>query len=274
MIRRLPGAGRRAQVVLLALLVAGCATPSAPPEANDGSPVASSSSQAGRDTPIRVSREVPPVPGPVKPFRGEASQEVYIRDGLVSMYFELRNIGEEPITWLNTLYDYEPQQLYTPVVQLEWEEGGRAVYTRNGRFFPSPAIIQPGEAAVYVMGAQPVQGNGTPGDLLTHIKYCPTRGMDDVPGIPVPVEDVAWQANDDGTITATGTLVETAGSLRARSPQIGVAFFDAQEAFIGAVVTPADGEALGANARRPFTITGPGVAVDEVASARAWALIP
>lgn len=274
MIRRLPGAGRRVQVVLLALLVAACASPPAPSEPGGASAVASSASQAGRDVPIRVSREVPPVPGPVKPFRGEASQEVYIRDGLVSMYFELRNVGEEPITWLNTLYDYEPQQLYTPVVQLEWEEGGRAVYTRNGRFFPSPAIIQPGEAAVYVMGAQPVQGNGTPGDLLTHIKYCPTRGMDDVPGIPVQVDDVRWSANGDGTITATGTLVETAGSVRTRSPQIGVAFFDAQEAFIGAVVTPADGEALEANQRRPFTITGPGVAVDEVASARAWALIP
>jgi hypothetical protein len=183
-------------------------------------------------------------------------------------------VGDEPITWLNTLYDYEPQQLYTPVVQLEWQEGGRAVYTRNGRFFPSPAIIQPGEEAVYVMGGQPVQGTGTPGDLLTHIKYCPTRGMDDVPGIPVPVEDLAWQANADGTVTATGTLVESAGSLRARAPQIGVAFFDAADQFIGAVVSPSDGEPLAANQRRPFSISGAGVAGDEIATARAWALIP
>ena len=183
MIVRLPVAGRRIHVVLLALLLGACAAPPASSQLPSGH----SSSAAGGAAPVRLALEVPPVPGPVKPFRGEASQQVYIRDGLVSMYFELRNVGEEPITWLNTLYDYEPQQLYTPVVQLEWQEGGRAVYTRNGRFFPSPAIIQPGDAAVYVMGGEPVQGTGTPGDLLTHIKYCPTRGMDDVPGIPVAV---------------------------------------------------------------------------------------
>ena len=272
MIFRLPGAGRRIHVVLLALLLGACA---APPASSGGASFGSPASAAGASTaPIRLAVEVPPVPGPIKPFRGEASQQVYIRDGLVSMYFELRNVGEEPITWLNTLYDYEPQQLYTPVVQLEWQEGGRAIYTRNGRFFPSPAIIQPGEAAVYVMGGQPVQGSGTPGDLLTHIKYCPTRGMDDVPGIPVPVEDVAWHANADGTVTASGTLVESAGSLRARPPQIGVAFFDAQDRFIGAVVSPSDGAALEANQRRPFTISGGGVASQEIATARAWALIP
>ena len=270
MIVRLPGAGRRIHVVLLALLLGACAAPTA----SSGLPSGHSSAATGAAEPIRLALEVPPVPGPVKPFRGEASQQVYIRDGRVSMYFELRNVGEEPITWLNTLYDYEPQQLYTPVVQLEWQEGGRAVYTRNGRFFPSPAIIQPGDAAVYLMGGEPVQGTGTPGDLLTHIKYCPTRGMDDVPGIPVPVEDVTWQANADGTVTASGTLVESAGSLRARPPQIGVAFFDAGSQFIGAVVTPADGASLEPNQRRAFTITGAGVAGDEIATARAWALIP
>lgn len=257
-------------VVLLAVLLGACAAPAA----SSAVPSDRSSDAARAAAPIRLSFDVPPVPGPVKPFRGEASQQVYIRDGRVSMYFELSNVGEEPITWLNTLYDYEPQQLYTPVVQLEWQEGGRAVYTRNGRFFPSPAIIQPGDAAVYMMGGEPVQGAGTPGDLLTHIKYCPTRGMDDVPGIPVPVEDVTWQANGDGTVTASGTLVESAGSLRTRPPQIGVAFFDAQDRFIGAVVTPADGAALEANERRPFSISGGGVAGDEIASARAWALIP
>ena len=273
MTRRLPVPGRRIHVVLLALVVAACTTPpSVPPPASGSS--GAPTSGAGADEPIRLAIEVPPVPGPVKPFRGEASQQVYIRDGLVSMYFELRNVGEEPITWLNTLYDYEPQQLYTPVVQLEWQEGGRAVYTRAGRFFPSPAIIQPGDSAVYLMGGQPVQGDGTPGDLLTHIKYCPTRGMDDEPGIPVPVEEVSWQANDDGTITATGTMVESAGSLRLRPPQVGVAFFDADDQFIGAVVSPSDGEALAAHERRAFSIDGSGVAVDAVASARAWALIP
>lgn len=264
------GVGRRIHVVLLVLVLAACVAPPAT------TPSATSSARplAGSGDATRLAIDVPPVPGPVKPFRGEASQQVYIRDGLVSMYFELRNVGEEPITWLNTLYDYEPQQLYTPVVQLEWQEGGRAIYTRAGRFFPSPAIIQPGESAVYLMGAQPVQGEGTPGDLLTHIKYCPTRGMDDVPGIPVPVEDVAWEAHADGTVTATGTMVESAGSLRLRAPQVGVAFFDAADQFIGAVVTPSDGEALEAGERRDFAISGPGVAVDEIASARAWALIP
>jgi hypothetical protein len=269
---RLPVPGRRIHVVLLALLLAACATP---PGADAPSPPASPAATGGAtDEPIRLAIEVPPVPGPVKPFRGEASQQVYIRDGLVSMYFELRNVGDEPITWLNTLYDYEPQQLYTPVVQLEWQEGGRAVYTRAGRFFPSPAVIAPGESAVYLMGGQPVQGEGTPGDLLTHIKYCPTRGMNDVPGIPVPVEDVAWKANADGTVTATGTLVESAGSRRLRSPQVGVAFFDAGGAFIGAVVSPSEGEALAANEHRAFAISGGGVAVDQIATARGWALIP
>lgn len=271
MIVRLPGMGRRIHVVLLAFLLAACA--SAPASSGD-SAAAQPSGSAGSAGATRLAVEVPPVPGPVKPFRGEASQQVYIRDGLVSMYFELRNVGEEPITWLNTLYDYEPQQLYTPVVQLEWQEGGRAVYTRAGRFFPSPAIIQPGDAAVYLMGGQPVQGSGTPGDLLTHIKYCPTRGMDDVPGIPVPVEGVTWQSNADGTVTARGTLVESAGSIRARPPQVGVAFFDAQERFIGAVVSPSDGEPLESNQRRPFEISGGGVGGAEIASARAWALIP
>ncbi|MEO8245682.1 MAG: hypothetical protein ABI622_01060 [Chloroflexota bacterium] len=269
---RLPDPGRRIHVVALALLLASCA---APPASSDGAASgASAPGAAGSASPVSLAIEVPPVPGPVKPFRGEASQQVYIRDGLVSMYFELRNVGEEPITWLNTLYDYEPQQLYTPVVQLEWQEGGRAVYTRAGRFFPSPAIIQPGDAAVYVMGGQPVQGAGTPGDLLTHIKYCPTRGMDDVPGIPVPVEEVTWQSNADGTVTARGTLVESAGSLRRRPPQVGVAFFDAQDRFIGAVVSPSDGQPLEPNQRRAFSISGAGVSGEAIATARAWALIP
>ena len=144
-----------------------CSSPPAPPRRPPGRPRAA----AGRDPvaavgpPVSLNFEIPPAPGPVKPFRGAASEHVYLRDGLVSMYFELRNVGEEPITWLNTLYDYEPQQLYTPVVQLEWQQGGRAIYTRAGRFFPSPAILPPGETAVYIMGGQPTQGSGTPGDL-------------------------------------------------------------------------------------------------------------
>ena len=88
-----------------------------------------------------------PNPGPVKPFRGEMQQHIRVVDGFVSMYFELRNVGEEPVTFLNTLYDYEPDQLYTPAVRLEWQEGGNLVQTRAGRFFPSPAILQPGRRA-------------------------------------------------------------------------------------------------------------------------------
>lgn len=263
--------GRRGSALVALLLLAACSTPSTAGSSSRAA-VASPSSPAG--PPVSLNFEIPPAPGPVKPFRGAASEHVYLRDGLVSMYFELHNVGDEPITWLNTLYDYEPQQLYTPVVQLEWQQGGRAIYTRAGRFFPSPAILQPGETAVYIMGGQPTQGSGTPGDLLTHIKYCPTRGMDDVPGIPVPVEDVAWHANGDGTITATGTLAASAGSKRAKAPQVGVAFFDVAGAFVGAVVTPADGRPLTANERRPFSITGGGVDVATVASARAYALIP
>ncbi len=261
--------GRRGSALVAMLLLAACSTPS-----TGASPSRPGIASPSAGPPVSLNVEIPPAPGPVKPFRGAASEHVYLRDGLVSMYFELRNVGGEPITWLNTLYDYEPQQLYTPVVQLEWQQGGRAIYTRAGRFFPSPAILQPGETAVYVMGGQPTQGSGTPGDLLTHIKYCPTRGMDDVPGIPVPVEDVAWHANHDGTITVSGTLAESAGSKRAKPPQVGVAFFDATGGFVGAVVTPADGPPLRANERRPFSITGGGVDAPAVASARAYALIP
>ena len=215
--------GRRGSALVALLLLAACSTPSTAGSSSRAA-VASPSSPAGPPVSLNFGSLRP---GPVKPFRGAASEHVYLRDGLVSMYFELHNVGDEPITWLNTLYDYEPQQLYTPVVQLEWQQGGRAIYTRAGRFFPSPAILQPGETAVYIMGGQPTQGSGTPGDLLTHIKYCPSARMADVPGIPVPVEDVAWHANGDGTITATGTLAESAGSKRAKAPRrSGSASFD------------------------------------------------
>ncbi len=190
------------------------------------------------------------------------------------MFFELRNVGEEPITFLNTLYDYEPQQLYTPVVRLEWDEGGDAVYTRAGRFFPSPAVIAPGDSAVYIMGGQQIAGSGTPGDLVTHIKYCPTRGMDDEPGIPVQVVDVVWRDLGDGTVEVSGTLVEQIGANRRHAPSIGVAFFDNAGSFVGAVVEPADGDPLRPGERRAFTMRGAGVTVTEVAEARAFAVIP
>jgi DNA-directed RNA polymerase specialized sigma24 family protein len=54
--------------------------------------------------------EVPAAPGPVKPFRGESTQQVQVVDGYATMLFTLRNVGEEPVTFLNSLYDYEPKQ--------------------------------------------------------------------------------------------------------------------------------------------------------------------
>ena len=56
-----------------------------------------------------------------------------------------------------------PTQLYACAVRLEWKQGGNAIYTRAGHFFPSPAIVQPGHTAVYpVMAGQQVTGAGTP----------------------------------------------------------------------------------------------------------------
>ena len=219
-----------------------------------------------------IERTQGPAPGPVKPFRGEMQQYIRIVDGYVSMYFELRNIGDEPVTFLNTLYDYEPDQLYTPAVRLEWKEGGNIVYTRAGRFFPSPAILKPGETGAFLMGGQPAQGNGTIGDLVTHIKYCPTRGMDDIPSIPLEVSDLAW-ASSDGVTTVTGTLTQEGGAARPANPTVGVAFFDADDAFLGAVVAAAAGAALEVHRPAPFEISGPGVLSAQIATARAFAWI-
>jgi hypothetical protein len=217
---------------------------------------------------------VPPAPGPVKPFRGEMDQQVYIVDGRISMFFELKNVGEEPVTFLNTLYDYEPTQLYTPAVRLEWKEGGNAVYTRAGRFFPSPAIVAPGQTAVYIMGGQPVTGAGTPADLVTHIKYCPTRGMDDVPGIPLAITDLAWTSDGADSVTVSGTLSETTGTQRNKPPTVGVAFFDANDHLVGAVVSAADGAPVPADGSRPFSLSGSGVDTAAIARAQAYAYIP
>jgi len=217
---------------------------------------------------------VPPAPGPVKPFRGEMVQQVYIAGGMVSMFFELDNVGEEPVTFLNTLYDYEPDQLYTPAVRLEWKEGGNAVYTRAGRFFPSPAIVQPGQKAVYIMGGQRVTGAGSPADLVTHIKYCPTRGMDDVPAIPLRVSDLQWTADGAHGVTVSGLLAETSGTRRNKAPTIGVAFFDASDALVGAVVATSSGGPVPANGSRPFALSGSGVDTAAAVRAVAYAFIP
>lgn len=214
-----------------------------------------------------------PPPGPVKPFRGEMIQHVRVVDGYVSMYFELNNIGEEAVTFLNTLYDYEPQELYTPAVRLEWEEGGNVVYTRAGRFFPSPAILQPGERGVYLMGAQPAQGGGTAvGDLVTHIKFCPTRGMDDVPSIPVEVADLEWSTTD-GMTTVTGRLTQREGAERPASPTVGIAFFDETDAFVGAVVSTRAAEPLQVGRPASFEVSGRGVMGDAIVRAEAFAWV-
>ena len=250
--------------LVLALGLAACA-----PVVGSGAPSSSPAAVVPDDS-LQLSQG--PNPGPVKPFRGEMKQHIRIVDGYVSMFFELRNIGEEPVTFLNTLYDYEPDQLYTPAVRLEWEEGGNLVQTRAGRFFPSPAILQPGETGAYLMGGQQAQGSGTIGDLVTHIKYCPTRGMDDIPSIPVEVGEVDWSAAD-GLTTVTGTLTLTAGPARPASPTVGVAFFDAAGDFLGAVVSAATGSALERDQPAAFEISGRGVLSEQIATARAFAWI-
>jgi hypothetical protein len=256
---RLPGL-----LVLLAMVLGACvpATSSVVPSSSPAAVVP--------DTELVLSQG--PNPGPVKPFRGEMRQHIRVVDGFVSMYFELRNVGEEPVTFLNTLYDYEPDQLYTPAVRLEWQEGGNLVQTRAGRFFPSPAILQPGETGAYLMGGQPAQGSGTIGDLVTHIKYCPTRGMDDIPSVPIEVTDLDWSSADSLT-TVTGTLILTQGPARPASPTVGVAFFDAADEFVGAVVSAATGSALERDQPTAFEISGPGVLADQIATARAFAWV-
>jgi hypothetical protein len=264
-------------VALVSLLVLAACLPSGAglPNPSTG-PTTSAGPSGGSPDPAAVSLtyEVGPRPGPVQPFRGEMIQHVHMAHGLVSMYFELRNVGEDPVTFLNTLYDYEPQQLYEPVVRLEWAEGGNAVYTRAGRFFPIPAILPPGAIAAYLMGAQPISGSGTPGDLVAHIKYCPTRGMDDVPGIPLAVTDLSWVVDANGEVTVQGTLVEEQGAERNHPPMVGIAFFAADETFIGSVVSAALGEPLAPGEQRPFTLSGRGISTDRIDHATAWAVIP
>jgi len=217
--------------------------------------------------------EVGPRPGPVKPFRGEMEQEVVMYDGFASMRFILRNTGEEPVTFLNTLYDYEPFQLYEPLVRLEWADGAGAVTSRSGRFFPSPAILQPGEQAVYLLGGAPITGSGEVGDLISHIKYCPTRGMDDRPALPLEVSDLTWSTDADGVTTVRGTLHEVQGVRRATPPAIGIEFVDADGAFVGAIVEGRVGERLGPNETRTFEISGPGVRAEAIASAIGYAWV-
>ena len=261
---------RRPGIGLAAVLLLGaCASPSVQPS-RSGAAVASEPAFSGL---LTARFDVGPRPGPVKPFRGEMQQEVVLNEGFASMRFALRNTGEEPVTFLNTLYDYEPFQLYEPLIRLEWADGTAAVTTRSGRFFPSPAILQPGEEAVYLMGGAPVRGSGVLGDLISHIKYCPTRGMGDVPALPLEVSDLTWSTDAEGITTVRGTLRQAQGTRRATPPAIGIQFLDAQGNFVGAIVEGRVGERLEPDETRTFEISGRGVRTDAIASAIGYAWV-
>jgi len=267
--RRLAASGMAAVLLFLAACDASQPVPIA------SMPVPTPRATPTADAPrlLTATYEIGPRPGPVKPFRGEMTQDVLIYDGWVTMRFELRNTGEEPVTFLNTLYDYEPFQLYEPLVRLEWTDGTAATHGRGGRFFPTPAILQPGQEAVYLMGAAPVltMGNGELGDLVSHIKYCPTRGMDDVPGLPLEVTDLEWETSN-GVTTVRGMLHESQGSRRLGTPTVGVEFVAPNGEFLGAIVADSVGGRMEPGESRPFEISGPGVRTQDVAELRgsAW----
>lgn len=280
---------RAAALFGLVLLLTACSAgaPSGTPTANGSSaagtkgPTAAATlrGDATRSSqPVQLARfEVPPAPGPVKPWRGEMEQQVLVADGYATMYFKLRNTGEEPVTFLNLLYDYEPRNLYDPMVHAYWADGAEVAtnqifQSRAGRFFPSPAVLQPGEEGVYLMGGQPIDGTGKIGSLKTNIKYCPTRGMDDVQSQPLEVSGLSWETHD-GVTTVRGTIRQASGGRRASAPTIGVAFFDAAGAFTGAVVGDGIGGAMRPGESRSFEISGHGVRADAGSRAEAWAWV-
>jgi hypothetical protein len=212
------------------------------------------------------------VTGTPKPFSGRMTPHVLLQDGYVSMYMNLENTGSEPLTFINTLYDTEPTKLYNPTVAFPWTNGTVALMTRQGRFFPSPAIVQPGARAVYIMGGLQANGSGQLDSPIANIKFCPTRGMDDVPSVPIQVTDLAWSTTD-GVTTVRGTLAETEGTPRSDPPVVGVAFFDKGGAFVGAVVDGRNGARLQPNERRSFEMAGRGVISDRIVRAEAFAFV-
>lgn len=243
------------------------------PAAGEPTPAASDPGQGETFTPVPSTGAPPASSETPRPFAGRMSNQLMLKDGQLSMYMLLENTGLQPLTFLNTLYDDEPDQLWTPTVVFPWTSGQTALITRSGRFFPSPQIVGPGQSAVYLMGGQQVTGQGDLARPVANIKFCPTRGMDDEPGVPVAVDDIAWSASGDIT-TVSGVLRETAGSSRPSLPIVGVAFFDASDAFVGAVVANRVGDALKPGETRPFEISGPGVASDRIDHAEAYAFIP
>ncbi len=216
--------------------------------------------------------------GTPSPFRAAMPHEVQVVDGYVSMYLSLQNTGSEALTFINTLYDTEPDKLWTPRIAIPFKAGGNALVTRAGRFFPSPAIVQPGGRAVYIMGGQrlaagqPAGGIDALAEPVINIKYCPTLDMNDVPGVPLRVENVTW-SEAAGVTTVRGTLVETGGSQRASLPMVSAAFFDAEGGFLGAVVDARAGDAMAPHSRRPFEISGRGVKADAIARVEAYAVV-
>jgi hypothetical protein len=271
-------ARRPVAMVMAALLVllAACEAGTPATSGGDSTPAPTPLATPTAEAPqlLTASYEVGPPPGPVKPFRGEMIQEVQVYQGWVSMRILMRNTGEEPITFLNTLYDYEPLQLYEPLVRLEWTDGTAASSGRRGRFFPTPAMLQPGEEAVYLMGAAPVleTGSGQLGDLVTHIKYCPTRGMEDQPGLPLQVSELEWETDAAGMTTVRGTITETQQVRRFGSPTVGVEFIGPDGEFLGAIVDDAVGGRMEPGETREFEISGPGVRTESAVtlSAEAW----
>ncbi len=284
-------------VAVLVFLLAGCSSapagqsgwtfgPTLAPATSSASPTAAVAELPGRrDTCSRDARSLPARPplrhppsrpqGPgetPKAFSGRMTPQVLLHDGYVSMYMDLENTGSEPLTFLNTLYDIEPDKLYAPVVDFPWTSGETAVYTRQGRFFPSPAIVQPGDRAVYVMGGMEARGSGELAQPVANIKFCPTRGMDDTPSLPVTVDGVTWSTTG-GVTTVSGTLVQTGGPQRVDPPAVGVAFFDGSGAFLGAVVGSRVGDRLVPGATTTFTMAGRGVDADKIVRAEAYAFV-
>jgi hypothetical protein len=270
--------------VAVTLILAGCGSsnavepgwtlgPTLAPAAGPSEPVGSPDSPSPAIP--SASSFVPGTPRPdptPKTFSGRMTPEVVLNDGYVSMYMDLENTGQEPLTFLNTLYDIEPDKLYAPVVVFPWTSGENAVYTRAGRFFPSPAIVQPGDRAVYVMGGMEARGSGELAEPVANIKFCPTRGMDDLPSLPVDVTDVDWSTTD-GVTTVTGMLIQTDGVQRVDPPVVGVAFFDESDSFVGAVVNSRAGIRLVPGEETPFTIDGHGVKADRIVRAEAFAFV-
>jgi hypothetical protein len=198
--------------------------------------------------------------------------QVQLIGGYVSMYMDLRNTGSEPLTFINTLYDTEPTRLYSPLVAFPWTAGGTALVTRDGRFFPSPAIVPPGQRAAYIMGGLQATGSGTLAPPVANIKFCPTRGMDDIPSVPVRVTGVTW-SDVGGVTTVRGTLTETEGAARPDPPVVAVAFFDRAGRFVGAVVSSRVGDRLPPLGQVPFEMQGQGVDGPKIDHFEAYAFV-